>query len=308
MTASADLFRDSVNPLVGLLAVIPIGFVVYQMYYFSYDPLVRLWPFPWTGRLIRNDRGAQVLQALESTQLDALREIFDAKLDIDMPHKRVGENEQQQKVPIPIWRLVLRVQAGLKMLELRDSWHEQHAGKKARAHAYSDRWHENWDVLRAVVDIAGSDPSTGQIKHEYTVLSDLYHALGASRTALSVGLGGVVTFAVLYPNKYIDHPVGSTLGLVLVWAITAGIWVVFHLARRRTWRSAASSLEFGLRWLLRRHPELFVSKTKRAKKAKKAAADPGADDGAGRSMRERLRGRFGDRMPGGTTGTEGENG
>src|SRR4051794_37856696 len=88
VSTSSEQIRDNVAALVGVLATIPVGFIIYQVYYALYGPLVRTWPFPWGGRLVRIDRGSQVLKDLEDDQIRALRNIFDRPLDVSKPHRR----------------------------------------------------------------------------------------------------------------------------------------------------------------------------------------------------------------------------
>ena len=254
---SAAGLKMNISPVVGIAATIPIGFLVYQLYYFNYGPVVRFWPFPWGGSLVRMDRGSQVLHRLPKPQRDALSAVFGVRFDLEAPHVRAVRPRHWWQ----LWKVRPWLWYALKMLHLKDSWKRgDRADRKVREERYAKRWHRNWDALRAVVDIAASTESTRQIRAEYIVLSDLYHALGACRTATALAwLACVVDVYVLHPGRILDRQAGAAAGFVIVTALAIAMLIVIQVSRGRTWKSAASSMAFSLRWLLRQHPELFIT-------------------------------------------------
>jgi hypothetical protein len=245
-----ERLTENVAPLAGVLATIPIGFVIYQLYYATYGPIIRLLPWRWDGRLVRLDRGSQVLRQLPKRQQRALGDIFGRSLDLSKPYARVP--------PSGRWHLVRRLQRQLRLLRLTDEWEQRYPDLGRREKAYAKRWHENWDVLRSALDIAGSRPETAAFKHEYTTLSDLYHALGAAKTAASVAFWGVVVLNVIHPGRIADNLLGSIGGFVAISVLTVALVAVLHRTRRRTWKSASASLVISLRWLLSNQPDLFL--------------------------------------------------
>src|SRR4051794_14751691 len=75
LRATVDAIGELVSPAVAVLATIPIGFIVFQVYYVSYRPA--LWPFyslahPW----VRLDRGSQILDVYTGEQVDAIARAF----------------------------------------------------------------------------------------------------------------------------------------------------------------------------------------------------------------------------------------
>ena len=229
----------SIGPIVAVLATIPVGFIVYQLYYFNYAPTVKLVPRRWKSHLVRRDRGAEVLAQLPSAQLHELREVFGAELDIEEVHEEVPKASLLRH---PAHSLFYR----LHLLQLSDDWNED-LEESEREKRFCTRWYENWDVMRALVDVAGADANT-QLKQEYTTLSDLYHAIGASRAAVVIAFFVAAIDLAAHPTRIGDHPVGSASGFAAIFAISLALWWVFHRARGNTWRSASRSLGLGLRW------------------------------------------------------------
>lgn len=250
--ASATVLDENVGALLVILAAIPIGFVVYQAYYFSYSPLIRLWPRSWQGRLVRPDRGSEILAALQPDQIKALKAIFDPKLDVSESHQPV-QSAKTWRRRRPHW--ILR---RLGVRELRPDWKLPHGNRTAVGIAYSTRWHANWNTVRAILDIANSTKGGRQIKQEYTTLSDIYHAIGAARTAFVFGFLGVVALVPFSLERFVDHPGCSLLGLFVGLCLTGGIYVILHLARARTWQTASSALRLGLPWFFWVHVEDFL--------------------------------------------------
>jgi hypothetical protein len=257
---SLGLMRQNFATLVGVLAVVPVGYLTYQVYHAVYGPTVRPPLRRWNGRYVRLDRGSQVLHHLGDPRRRALELLFGVTLDFSKPHGRVRTPKHRLRHPYK-WAA-----SRVKMLELTSEWHAIPTAE--REQQYRERWYANWDVLRAVLDIAGANPSTAQVKSEYVALSDLYHSLGATRVAVTFSWFGTVAIIASHPDKVHEHLAGTVAGLVLLTIVTALLSYILFLARRRTWLSAASSLRLGLHWLFTQHPELFAPR--KAKKPKRS--------------------------------------
>jgi hypothetical protein len=233
--------RENVAALTALVATIPVGFLVYQAYYVFYRPLVLNWPMVWYGRWIRIDRASQILCLFQDDQVQALRDLFGVPLDITKPHER------EESRPLK-W---------LRLLTLSSDYLARHTSKTEARTTYSNRWYDNWDVLRAIIDISEASEATRGIKREYTHLSDIYHALGATRTAIwagwftSVGVTAAAT-------AHLGEPWGNwTIGVLAFAVPTIVMLIVLHQTRRQTWISASKSLYYQLRWVFDNHPNLF---------------------------------------------------
>jgi hypothetical protein len=239
---SSTLVKENVGALVAVLATIPIGFVIYQAYYFSYEPALRILSPRWGGRLVRADRGWQILKTLDPHQVKTLEQGFGCQIDRREPHVMVPPVKHWYFHP---WK-ALAHRTG--MLEISPRY-QSISSRKDRQEAFEEVWYRNWDVLRCTLDIAGSSPKSEEIKAEYTTLSDIYHSLGAARTAVSTAYLAVVTVALSHPGRIYEKPAVSAIGIVIAGILSVGLWAIFHSARGRTWRSARGSLQYGLRWL-----------------------------------------------------------
>ncbi len=241
LTTATGPLRENLSAFAAILAAIPVGFIVYQVYYVFYRPMFLGWPMIWYGRWIRLDRASQVLSHFEEDQIQALRELFGAQLDVSKPH----EHEK-------LWPFRY-----LRLLRFSQEYLDRFEGKADARAAYRARWHGNWDVLRAVIDISEASDATSGVKREYANLADIYHSLGATRMAIW-GAWFASAGVTLAATVNLHEPLANWLyGLLAYSFITAVILVVMHETRRQTWNSASKSLLFGLRWILDNHPELF---------------------------------------------------
>lgn len=233
--------QENIAAALAVLATIPVGFVIYQFYYFSYKPVLRFWPWPWGGRFVRMDRGGQILKTLDEDHLVTLEEIFDCEIDRTDPHRVVpGSGSPIQKLMHAAG--VLEVDGKAKALQ-----------GKQRQRTYENIWYTHWDVLRMAMDVAAAPADSERVKSEYTSLSDIYHSLGAARTAVTAAWLCVCVLAATHLGRIANDPWMAVAGFALISTMTAAVYSILQVARGRTWRTAAASLSFGLRWLHWRH-------------------------------------------------------
>jgi hypothetical protein len=248
---SAPRLNENSAVIVAVLATIPIGFVVYQIYYFSYGPIVSLWPFEWGGRIVRADRGWLILSFLEGPQITALETVFKVRLQTISPHRGIPSPRHWYRHPLR------KLQHLLGMLEVDGAARSLPLSGDRRRRAYEHSWHMHWNLLQSILDIAGAITGGEQIKREYTTLSDIYHALGATRIAIILAGGGVFIWTATHAQRA-EQAVDLLLALAVIVVLTGVLSVVLHVARRRTWDSASWTLRFGLRWLFWRHADELV--------------------------------------------------
>lgn len=227
--------QDNFAAVIAVAATIPIGFVIYQLYYFRYEPVVRFFLVFWCGRIVRRDRGGQVLRTLDPAQLENLEEIFQRKIERDEKHREVPPGDN----------LIEKAMHRLKVLEIQGP--ATALEKKARRQAYEESWYTHWDVLRSTIDMSAEQ--SDRVRTEYTTLSDIYHSLGAARTAVTIAWFGVCLLAASHAGRVLDAPWIAVLGFFLISALSGILWVVLYIARGRTWRTAAASVSLGLRRL-----------------------------------------------------------
>lgn len=239
----AEALQDNVSAVVAIFAAIPLGFVIYQIYYSTYRAFVWPWPWPWARDelWVRIDRGAQILSRLPGDQLRQIERMFDVDLHFDGILKRSGS-----------W-----VGARAHAYELRPEFikEAEEEGVSPRDR-YRRRWKLNWDVVRALLELSDGGDVGGSIKSEYTTLSDLYHALGACRTGIQLAwaLSSLVCISYIIAGEWV---VGAVLTIMITFLFSAVLFWVFHRARGSTWSSAQAAMALGLTGLFRRHPELL---------------------------------------------------
>lgn len=233
--------QDNFAAVIAVVATIPTGFLIYQLYYFRYEPVVRYFLVYWGGRIVRRDRGGQVLRTLDPAQLENLEDIFQRKIDRNEIHREVPKDREVPKRK----KLIERAMHRLKVLEIHGDMGALE--KNARRQAYEASWYTHWDVLRATIDMSAEQ--NNRVRSEYTSLSDIYHSLGAARTAVTIAWAAVCLVAVLHKGRVLDAPWIALLGFLSISALSATLWVVLYVARGRTWRTAAASLTLGLRRL-----------------------------------------------------------
>jgi hypothetical protein len=250
---SVESFTNTTTSIAVIAASIPVGFLVYQFYYRRYKPIL--------GRYVTLDRGAEILRRLPPDVLERLRTLFDARLDVRRSHVLAKDFLGRQASA-----LVLDEQ------QLKARYHDVGADRigafeldeRNPERIYTDNWYENWSVFRSVLDFACAYGQGAELKREFTTLSDIYHALGASRVAVILGWGGGILYvATAHGHDAVDHPVKSLVALLFTAIATAVTVVALHQTRRATWASASKCAGLGLRWcfsieedgLLRRLPQ-----------------------------------------------------
>lgn len=244
-----DSVGGEVSAIVVIFATIPLGFVIYQLYYDSYQSMVRPWrPRPFAGgvRWVRVDRGARVLSSLPAEQQRRIEGLFDVELELEwilrLEQTRLGE-------------LAHAYRLGDEFIA---------ANEDDPYEAYRLRRQKHSNVLRSLVGIGDGVELGNTIKSEYTTLSDIYHALGACRTG--VQLAGLGSLIIILLSVMFEWP-GFWCGLLAVGvtsivtgAVTAALLWVFHQTRRNSWNSAEVFLQLSLTALFKRHPELLEAK------------------------------------------------
>lgn len=293
--------QENIAALVGILSVIPIGFITYQIYYLGVRPLVwtRLWP--WQRRRPRIDRGAGVLSVFSTAELEKIRrlyglvefggeddlrkkwwntqkpsnerefeELYECErtiLDADIRGTiSVSRQDRLDASNGPKW-LIRWAGGKLGIRELAPEFIERWPFKDAptpkeewrqAAAFYKRRWRTNWDIVVALVEAAAEYPDTASIKAEYTILSDLYHALGACRTACSLAFALSTMTLILCVLIGDFDPWRMAVGIGLSFLLCSGLWLLLNHSRRQTWKAASKMMRHGFRRLMNRHPEFLT--------------------------------------------------
>lgn len=227
--------------ITAIAASVPLGFLVYQIYYWRYSPFV-------IGDVVTRDRGRDALWHLDPEVLARLRTHFDARLDVRRHHRSVS-------TPVIRRLKLLRLNDGLLRARYKDptlsvSAEDERLFEKDNRNLrriYEDNWYENWDVFRALLDLLAGEGKRPEIKQNFTALYDIYHSLGASR--LAVVLGSFASLAYLggaHHGEIGDHLTASIVGVFVVLFFAFGTAYVLHRTRIATWRSAIAKVRLDL--------------------------------------------------------------
>lgn len=260
---TAAALRDiGAAPALTLLgASIPLGLIIYQVYYASYSAL-RL-----GGRLATRDRGAEVLAHLTCAQRSHIATLTYTDIDARVATHKYVDLLTDGGLLARGMRWLLR-QFPLRSLNLLYvvEWrrHPCPAGISAcdcipadtqdsvdRGEAYKGRWNRNWDALMVVVALLAGDTSTAEVKREYTSTSDIYHALGASRTAIWTATVSAILYNLLLHRQMLEsRRLPSVVAAIFVLTLSAALGLVLHQTRLQTQKSFLSQLKRSLRAVL----------------------------------------------------------
>lgn len=237
--------------ITAIAASIPLGFLIYQIYYWHYGPFV-------FRSYVSRDLGRDALSGLSPEILARLRTLFNARLDVRRHHELI----------------ITPGVRGLKLLRLNDELLRARYKDRAMAERlnesklfekdernirriYTDNWYENWDVFRALLDLVGVKGGRPEIKRNFMNLYDIYHSLGASRLAAPLGaVAGVVYLGLAHEDEIGEHLLSSAAGLVVVLTAAGLIAYVLHRTRIATWRSAISKVRLDIVGCFRTNPDL----------------------------------------------------
>jgi hypothetical protein len=246
---------QGVAAAIAILAAIPVGFLVYQVYYLGVRPFVWLRFYPGQRRWPRVDRGARVLMQLG---YDGLQ-----KLEATYGLEQHGEHLDAEREATTLSRNPLAARLGVQALDPAyiDRWRApggaEKAAYKAACAAYDDRWRLNWDLLGALVEASSQYEDTSTLKVEYLILTDVYHALGACRTACTMAWTISTLVVIAYLADGHGRVLPGTVAIVAGMLLCLTLWLILNQTRRQTWKAAERMLGFGFRRLLGRDPDFL---------------------------------------------------
>ena len=260
-----ELSLDVTAPEVAVmtLASIPLGYLTYQFYYYR-DGRVRRFP----ASLVPVDRGYAILRRLTAAKCsEAL-----VKLGVTTVNHQLDDDslerlpDDRRSVPSvagnwPLTWLPDRLSLRVDRLQIEDAerrWYRRFASVVRRGDSFYERrrrdrqefyerTQDNNQVVRTLLAVL-SDREVGKaIVVEYTSLADLYHGLGATRTALAVGVPlGAVVMCFTPGRSLAGCGVAVVVGALI--AFTA-YWMV-HRNRAQVLERLIKTTSQGLVWLM----------------------------------------------------------
>lgn len=255
--------------LATLLAGVPTGFLLYQFYYRNYRPhgssfLLRLhflfkirrgWTAARTHRkFVRRDRGAEILR--HYYEMGGHPHLVKRAWG-KAPVPSGPEAEQIVEVTKPEALLAGTRFRSFRVLRLNSALHEDCDAAEPIAcrdcrRAYTARCRWNWAVIMAMLDFTSSRPEGIPIKAEYAAGSDIYHALGAARTAVACAAIGSIGYRLVFHLVFGPGAVVAFLnGAALIAALAYAQYQVIHSAREQASVNLTIRTAAALAWFSR---------------------------------------------------------
>ena len=264
--------------VISLLAGVPLGFLLYQLYFRNYRPfgyslllIVRqLCLLPrdivrhvhregsWKGvrqhavqscTFVRVDRGAAILQEYlqRGGREDLITHVW--------PRRELSEHDIKKSTAkiadyTPVF--VTLLPRSFKVLKLLPGPHPGCASMVCAdcRKDYEERFRRNWSIVMAMLDFTSGFQNAGVIKTEYTSGSDIYHALGAARTAI-VGAWYVSLGYLLLVARPTISILELMLGAVSMSMLAFVQYKVLSSARKQAYLNLVARVAAGLAWFSR---------------------------------------------------------
>lgn len=115
---------------------------------------------------------------------------------------------------------------------------------------YGTRFRANWSIVMAMIDYASSTQQGSVIRPEYACISDIYHALGAARTAIATA-----SIAVIGLNIVLADATTGVLPSTLIALLAYAQYQVLHSARESVSMDLTTRTAANLAWYSRLHSQ-----------------------------------------------------
>lgn len=203
-------------------AGVPLGFLIYQLYYHAYDQWMPL-------SLAPQDRGGEILRGLPSDVQTKLR-AYEPMLDT---------NEMCESSTMPLLPLIF----GPDLPRLQAPFRNR-AGKKS----YRKNRQVNFEVVRFYLTVIATELKSESFRQEYTSLSDIYNAIGASRTALICSFVSYVSYNALSPTHRYALLALNLYPLLINGALFLAALAIVQSRRTRTGIASQAILSHTTNW------------------------------------------------------------
>lgn len=275
--AAIDPLR-SIDPVIAVAAVVPIGFFAYQFYYRGQGPVLRI---AGAMKLVRDrlggvpvtaDGGGLVLSHLPRRELERTLIAFKASYPVEAvtdPGRYFGLRE------VDLWQALRASVSEDTVEQAGEPVHREEApaprkplrtiqvvSDLKRQAEYVETWHHTKQIERALRDLAELAHSPG-VKGQYSRVTQISNTLGASRAAIAAAaIAAAIVAAMDLRSGRLDALevvevawLGYWAGVAVVGSLAAAVWGVFYAARQRSSHAALVGLGWGLRSFVLAHPE-----------------------------------------------------
>ena len=248
-SVSAALTAFSDVGLAQLVALIlPVGFLIFQVYYATDGP-ENLW-----GWFIARDRGSEILRCLHGDTIELIDECTGLSVRNDFAtHIRTGPAASLAKLvlgirvrricthPITIaqleeaekdWRYIQDDDAATAIPDHHAELRPERVERRKSVQDYRIRWHANADAIRVLVDLISEMEGCGRLRDSYRALADIYSAIGATKVAiLGSAAGAIGATLALHWTETFDR-VGPMAMVVVPYLVVTSL-VSYQLTRNR---------------------------------------------------------------------------
>lgn len=201
---------------------IPLGFLLYQLYYHAYDHWMPL-------SLAPQDRGGDILRCLPP-QVQCRLKTYEPILDTE---------EMCEPSRIAVLPLIF----GPHLRRLKEQFRNR-AGKDS----YRKNRQTNFELVRFYLNVISTEVNSEYFRQEYTNLSDIYNAIGASRIALISSFVLYVFYNGLSPVHRNDLLAHYTYPLLVNGTIFMLAVAVVQARRTRTGIACQGILSHTANW------------------------------------------------------------
>lgn len=247
LSAALGAFGDvGLAQLVAL--ILPLGFLVYQIYYATDGP-DNLW-----GWFIARDRGSEILRCLHDDTIEMIEECTGLSVKTDFAtHLRTGAATSLAKVvlgirvrricthPITVaqlteagqdWRYIQDDDAATAIPDHHAQDRPARGERRESVQEYRIRWHANSDAIRVLVDLISEMEGCAHLRYSYRALADIYSAIGATKVAI---LGSAVAATSATFAFHWTETIGrlGPVSLVMVPYLVITSLVSYQLTRNR---------------------------------------------------------------------------
>jgi hypothetical protein len=216
--------NTAVGAAFALITAIPLGFIIYQVYHYRY---VRGRMFLLRSVVLK-DRGADILRALPEETLVLLTRMMRVN-PILFPMC-----ERRKLTPFGPYALVLMKQ------------YRTRSGRRL----YQEARQTNWNIVRSYLDIVCMKTDSTVVKTEYTSISDIYHAQGATRISIIAAWVAHFGYSVFQNLGHFDEQSFAKVGaLIVITLLSFVLWVIITEVRAGTYTTMHSTLRNSIVWL-----------------------------------------------------------
>jgi hypothetical protein len=262
--SSARLLKvDSAVVALFALATIPLGYLIYQLYY-SREGRVRRFP----PGIMPVDRGHFILYSLRpdlrATALlrmaapDGAGQLFtNHAIDAPLLQEPAGSRQRtwpSEKFPIVHYNALDVTEPPpahwSRWLTPLHRSHPHHVARRKRRADFYTAGQQHIVIVRTLLAMVATDDQGKALAAEYTSLSDIYHGLGATRTSLVLGLLSGVVVTVLSPTWTFSSVL---LSVVVAAPVIGALYYCVHINRSEVLRRLVGTAQYGLTHVLEAH-------------------------------------------------------